>query len=269
VKHSAIVPYAVFVVVVFHGYFHLDYISMMYTPRRPVKRQLVFTPASTAKRAKTFGRSAVPFNSVQKRTTSGPSRRGTLYQQLKSLQRVVKALSPEVKTIEVNTNVTNLTSSGSIQHVTAIGQGDDVGDRTGNTIDLKEIYMQSSFTLGSDGTSGASFRIAIVRDTQQVADTTPAVVDVFSSANPLVAMPNIGNRERFKFLYMSPIVPINQLANWGMNHKFDWKGNYKVMYNGTASSDIQKGGIYILFLTDAGGNTMDFVSRVRLTFSDT
>jgi len=41
-----------------------------------------------------------------------------------------------------------------------------------------------------------------------------------------------------------------------------------VHYNGTATTDISKGGIYILFLTDSGSNTMDFVSRVRLTFSD-
>lgn len=241
---------------------------MYMTPVKPVKRRLSFTtPQRTpAKR----GRTAPVFNSVQRRTTAGPSKRGNLTQQVKSLQRVVRNLAPEVKTVEINTNVTNLTSAGSIQHVTAIQQGDDTPERTGNTIDLKEIYMQTSFTVGSEAGAGVSFRIAIVRDTQQINDTTPGVTDVFSSANPLIAMPNIANRERFKFMYLSAIIPIplTTLGGMGINHKFDWKGNYKVHYNGTATTDISKGGIYILFLTDSGSNTMDFVSRVRLTFSD-
>lgn len=225
----------------------------------------------SGKRARVYApRFKAAFNTIQKRTTAGPSRRGTLTQQVKSLQRVVGNIAPELKTVEINTNVTNLTAAGSIQHVTAIQQGDDTPERTGNTIDLREIYMQSSFTVGSDAGTGVSFRIALVRDTQQINDTSPGVTDVFSSANPLIAMPNIANRERFKFLYVSPIVPIPQttLSGTGINHKFDWKGNLKVSYNGTATTDIAKGGIYIIFLTDSGSNTMDFVSRVRLTFSD-
>lgn len=241
---------------------------MFTTPVRPVKRRLVFTtPRTPAKRSR-----AAPavFNSVAKRTTVGPSRRGTLTQQVKSLQRVVSNLSPELKTIEINSNVTNLTSAGSIQHLTAIAQGNDVSEREANTINLKEILMQSSFTVGSDSTTANSYRIAIVRDTQQVADTTPAVTDIFSSANPLIAMPNIANRERFKFLYLSPIDTLVFTLQGGKNpnYRFTWKGNYKVSYNGTAAADIQKGGLYIVFLTDSANNTMDFVSRVRLTFTD-
>lgn len=223
------------------------------------------------KRARVYApRSKAVFNSIQKRTTVGPSRRGTLTQQVKSLQRVVKNIAPELKTLEINTNVTNLTSSGSIQHVTAIAQGDDVSDRTGNTIDLREIYMQSAFTIGSEASASTSFRIAIVRDTQQISDTTPSVTDVFSSANPLIAFPNIANRQRFNYMYLSPIICMTQISNggFGINHKFDWKGISKVSFNGTATTDIAKGGIYILFLTDSGASTMDFVSRVRLTFSD-
>lgn len=239
------------------------------TPVKPVKRRLSFTtPQRTpAKR----GRSApAVFNSGSKRTVAGPSRRGTLTQQVKSLQRVVSSLAPELKIIEISANVTNLTTAGSIQHLTAIAQGSDVADREGNTINLKQILMQTSFTVGSDAGNGISWRIAIVRDVQQIADTTPAVLDVFSSANPLIAMPNIANRERFKFMWLSPIETGVYVLQGGKtpNYRYTWNGNYKVSYNGTASTDIQKGGLYIIFLTDAVANTMDFVSRVRLTFTD-
>lgn len=241
---------------------------MYATPRRPVKRRLSFTTPRPLKRGRTA--SAAVFNSVNRRNVSGPSRTGTLTQQVKSLQRVVASLSPELKTIEINTNVTNITTAGSIQHVTEIAQGTDVGNRIGNSIVLKEMYMQTQFTISSDASTSASWRIAIVRDMQQISDTAPAVTDIFSSNNPLIAFPNIANRQRFKFLYLSPIRTGIQTYIGGVNPniKWDWKGSLKVDYNGSAGTDQQKGAVYIVFLTDATANTMDFVSRVRLMFQD-
>jgi len=39
-------------------------------------------------------------------------------------------------------------------------------------------------------------------------------------------------------------------------------------YNGTANSDIQKNGIYVVFLTDDGGNVVDFTGVARIGFTD-
>lgn len=259
----------------------------MYTPRQPVRRRLVFsTPARSVKRFRRTGPVATrAYRSNFKHVTQRVRTSGTLTQQVKSLQRAVKKLAPETKYFDVSLNQSNITVSGSVTHITGIGQGDTLTTRTGNAINVTNITCKGTWVRGSDALAAASFnyRILVVVDTQQVADTNPTAAAVITdggfTANPITCLPNTDNLERFRVLYTSPLYESAKGCLTAANVsgtsavqtstlEFNKSLSLKVSYNGTASSDIQKNGVFVVFLTDSTQNTLDFSGIARVAFSD-
>lgn len=247
---------------------------MYMTPRQPVKRRLVFTPM-TPKRPRPAPVAVRAFTSTNKHYGKGPRKTGTLTQQVKSLQRFVNTLKPEVKYHEVGISGTNITTTGSVFHLSNIAQGDTVATRTGNSILVTDLVVKGSFSSYT-GSAAVSFRIAIVVDKQQIADTSPSAGDIFTdavaTANPVTAVPSVATAERFRILWMSKLYNGGALANTANTqipfYEVAKKMNLKVSFNGTASTDIEKNGIYFVFLTDDGANTVDYNGLCRIAFTD-
>jgi len=258
---------------------------MMYTPRRPVKRQLFFTPASTAKRARTgtfrSGAQTNRFRFLNKRSVPGPRTNGTLTQQVKALQRFVKTLAPEIKYIDNTVFQSDIPAVGAVTHITNIAQGDTQGTRTGNSINVTGIDISGHFiSVSTDFVATAFLRVALVQDREQVADTNPTVANIFATGDPTQALPNLDTLERFKILWLSPVMNAWQMvldsdrlvAGAVPTHKgtfnHSWKGNLKVSYNGTAGTDIQKNGLYFCYLTSSGVTTFDANGNARICYTD-
>lgn len=238
------------------------------TPRYPMKRKLTFTPAFN-KRARTATGKVSRFN---KRFLKGPRTRGTLFQQVKSLQRVVKGILPEVKNAVISLNQTNFTSSGVVVHLTAIAQNTTVVTRIGEDITVKKISLRGklSSVASSSGVTPVYYRFFLVKDKQQVNDTSPTISDIWSSTDPVLALPSLSFEDRFSFLWVSPVqthVGISSGNNTGHIENV-WSGNIKVGYNGVNTTDIQKNGIYFGILTDDGNNVVDFTGEARVSFVD-
>jgi len=228
---------------------------------------MAFAPR-VGKRMRRVARTATSaFRSMNKRTMRGPRTRGSVYQQIKSLQTVVKKLTPELKYHETDVSTTNMTTAGAVFHLSAVGQGDTDETRTGGSINVNKIHIQG---IWRQTTAGSVYRVAVVVDREQVADTSPGLTDVFESADPLAAFPAMATLERFRILKLSTIYegtrtnPGNQSAFF----QFTWNGSLKVFYNGTTGADIQKNGIYILFLSDDITNVVDFEGYARIGFTD-
>jgi len=253
---------------------------MYSTPR--AKRRLFFTPLSSGKRSRFQASSSAQskatgrFALVNRRTTSGPKRTGSLTAQVRSLQRVVKNLCPEQKYADISFTASNIATTGYVAHLTAIAQGDTQSTRTGNTIDVTSVSVRGSFSAAADIALVSYMRIAIVVDKQQIADTTPNVSDVFTS-DPVIALPTLANLERFRVLHLSPVYDVRRMSldtdNVGpptQSAYFDytWKGNIKVSYNGTAATDQNKNNIYFLILSDVSAATLDFGGYARIGFTD-
>jgi len=238
----------------------------MYTPR--AKRRL-FTPTPGSKRLKASRARTV--QRVNRRVARGPRTSGTLYQQVKSLQRTVKNLAPEIKYIDVPLTSTNVTTAGTAIHLTPIAQGDTDSTRTGASILLKNLTLRWRVDIGSMGAANFASRFAIIQNLQQVPDTAPAVSAVFTGSNPVSALPNVGFLENYKILYMSPYLSHLRMQTFGTQSNYiewSWNGNIKVDYNGTASTDIQKNGIYFVFVTNDTSDTQDFDGIVRIGYTD-
>lgn len=248
------------------------YSNMYMTPVRPVKRRLQFMSSGPA--AKRYRKTTTSgFRRINKRTTKGPRTSGTLTQQVKSLQKIVKGLSPEIKYLDTSLVITDITNAGNVTHLTAVAQGDTQSTRTGNTINVKTLHWQLHCRC-STATNTSAFRYAIVMDKEQVGDTAPAITDVFTSNDPVVSLPSLDNLERFRMLYISPVFDCQSIQNNSTPNTirrtttFDWSGNIKVSYNGTAGTDIEKNGIYMLVLTDDASNTIDFEGVCRIGYTD-
>jgi len=239
--------------------------SWGYQAAVPFKRARVYggrAPGSVALRS---------YKASNKHYGRGVSRTGTVLQQIRALQRFVGTLKPEIKYWDTAISAANLPVTGTVDHITNIDQGDTVSTRTGNAVNIVSVTLKGTIVQAQNG---SFYRVALVQDKQQVADTAPTASAIFSdgiaSANPVTAVPTIANASRFNVLWMSKIYDGavinsgNQIPYYEMTKKL----NLKVIFNGVAGTDIEKNGLYVVFLTDAVGGTADFNGLARLGFTD-
>jgi len=252
--------------------FHSGNMYRVLTPRKRPFFAGYAAPAKRVRRAPAAKR-AGGLQRFNRRHAYGPSKKGSLAQQVASLQRVVKDILPEIKNATIDLAQTNFGTSGTIQHLTAIAQNPGENQRIGEDVTVKAICVKGQITnMITTGTlsTPAYYRFYVVKDKQQVNDTTPAISDIFSTTDPVTALPAISFSERFAFLWQSPLLQNNAVlsgnqfpvCNWS------WSGTIKVGYNGTNTTDIQKNGIYFVMLTTDAGGTVDFAGSARISFTD-
>lgn len=172
-----------------------------------------------------------------------------------------KGLVPEVKLLDNVLTVTNLPKSNAAYStlLNNVVGGSAESQRDGNIIQMKRLRFSAIIAPKSlpatGGVPGAGdntecmvgVRFLIVQDKQTISDTTPALTDVLASLVtndlPLISPQTIVQQKRFKILYNS--VKFCEIGK--SYHKFSKviKLNRPAIYNGTASTDIQKNGIYL------------------------
>lgn len=251
----------------------------MFTPL-PTKRRLFFTPRSTAKRFRPANKTVTTWRRGNRLTARGPRKTGSLTQQVRSLQRVVSSLAPEIKNADVDVTSLNITSAGLVVHCSAVAQGDTSSTRTGNTIMVKNVTLVGRWNRSTDVpfNANAYYQVMLLVDKEQSADAAPAVSDITSNADPVFAMPAITTMERFRILWVSPILSNMQVvtdsdttANVPTQMpviRANVTVNTKVSFNGTASTDQEKNAIYMVLLSGDQNNLIDFVGTCRVAFTD-
>lgn len=161
---------------------------------------------------------------------------------------------------DVGQDATTVLSTGTVYSLTAISNGDDAGTRTGNSILLRTLLNRIRFTKHASATTTV-VRFILLWDTQQIGDTTPAPGDILQYADvdsPL----NLASSGRFKVVVNKTVALSSQMPIW---HSERYLKLYKhIRYNGSASTDIQKNGLYLLVVGDQATNlpTMDWYARV-------
>jgi len=116
------------------------------------------------------------------------------------------------------------------------------------------------------GTASATLmRVIIFYDTQQVSDTVPAVTDILDSdiMGPISRV-TIG---RFKIL-LDKTFCLDNISNKQFVFNKFFNIQHHVRFNGTLGTDVQKGGIYMLTISDEGANTPTLVSNIQTAFYD-
>lgn len=159
-----------------------------------------------------------------------------------------------------------LSNTAQVTSLNPIANGDGEGARTGNSILAK--YLSVNFIVNRNSvstTSADSFRVVIVRDNEQVADTAPAYTDVFS-ANSIVAPLNVLNVGRFTLLLDKRFYVSYNKAQASFQQVIPL--NFHLRFNGTASTDIEKNGLWLMILDDASANHPSMAGNSRIAYYD-
>lgn len=170
--------------------------------------------------------------------------------------------------LHLDTAITGgIDTSGTMTHVTAIGQGDTVSGRTGNSVFVRALNWKGLLFRTSAGDYFQAFRMIVIQDTQQIGDTAPTLSDVLENVTVQSHL-KVGTAGRFKILY-NHVYHFDVNGVGGMPFQINLPMRHHIRYNGTASSDIQRGGLYCACLSTQGtGNYPQIQSEVRVSYHD-
>jgi len=164
------------------------------------------------------------------------------------------------------TGTSNLFSVGTILPITDIAIGDSASTRTGNSIFARSLFLNLLIKSNSTNLNTQFCRVILFTDTQQLQDTTPAVTDVLTTATPNSTL-NPNTAGRFKVIKNWQFY-INQTTKPAFQIKKYTKLWHHVKYNGSSNTDIQRGGLYLLYLSDQAGYTPDISYQTNLGYHD-
>lgn len=155
-----------------------------------------------------------------------------------------------------------------VLNLTAIGQGDNTAQRTGNSILARKLNIRMLFR--QDNNQEASVRIMLVRDKQQVGDTAPTVADVLANTT-MTSFLLASTAGRFDILY-NRVITLIPSQSTQRQLAINKVMRSHVRYNGTATTDIQKNGLYLMIFStrtsvEADGPVLENIST-RLSYHD-
>lgn len=197
------------------------------------------------------------------KTLRSPNVRNLALTAYKGVKYIRSLVNSEVYKYDISNQLTFNTTPG-VVHLTGIAQGDTLATRTGNSILCKGVYLRLLFSKHASATF-TQIRVVLVRDNQQISDTSPSYTDVFDASSTFGRV-NPNTAGRFSILYDKMIVLSSQ-------RDFSQQVIYRKMlkhikYNGTADTDIQKGGLYLMYLTNEATNVPSLTYTSRVYYHD-
>jgi len=174
----------------------------------------------------------------------------------------VVLLRREPKSLAGSSN-TVATTSGVITHISAIAQGDGIGDRSGDKIFIEHV----EFGVNMLATATNNTRFVLLQDKFNLG-TAPAVSDIFTSAG-VAALFNslyVTQQKRFKIL-MDKTLSFSSAGELARTFKYTAKVGSPCYYTGSASTTQGSGSIWLLHISDvATAATLDI--RTKVVYSD-
>jgi len=213
-----------------------------------------------------------------------------LAKKVSKLSKLVRGIQPELKFFTGSGTFSQVTdTAGAAASVVLIAAGTDQGERISDRIRIKRFQLEVRLatgvsSLGATPTSEEFSRFILVQDTQQVSDTVVTPTDVLQNvANPAFPVLNVSNAVgRYKMLWVSPLFCHARIASASVAGAvafpntvtqtpvaiFDKRMDLVITYNGTASTDIQKNGMYLVISTNLAADTLDADFNYRISYLD-
>lgn len=183
---------------------------------------------------------------------SGAKAGNYAYSAWKGVQYLKGLINVERKVkIESANNQSINGTTGLVVELTNVSQGDGQTTRDGNSIFCRNVFGRHAITRNAAGASVQLVRFMVVKDLQQQGDTNPTVSDILNAADPLSPL-SLASRGRFTILRDKLITLTDQYPNH--TQKLNVPMKHHVRYNGTAASDIQKGGLYVVMISNTTSN---------------
>lgn len=155
-------------------------------------------------------------------------------------------------------------NTGIVDNLVGIAQGDGDQDRNGNSIYVRSVNIKGNIKINA-AASNTFIRVSVVQDTQQIADTVPAWTDIYESADVNAHLNNL-TVGRFKVLKDRTFRL--DADDPGKMFEINLPMRHHVRYNGSATSDIQKGAIYLCMVSNEPANTPTLSYQSRVSYHD-
>ncbi len=143
-------------------------------------------------------------------------------------------------------------TTGAVQHLTAIAQGDDTNDRQGNQVQLRRLVVRGNVVRNVGTSLPSHLRMMIVRDNLGTT-TAPGIAAMFSTVATFIAnRSSLGDSQteaRFTVLFDKFIAfALGGVETVGFS--IDKKLNSLCLFSGPAASDEGKGALYLFIASD-------------------
>jgi len=154
-----------------------------------------------------------------------------------------------------------------ITHLTAVGQGDGDNQRSGNSIFVRSFNFKGAISRTASGDAAQVIRLSVIQDIQQVSDTTPTVTDVYEGTSPYAHL-NSATVGRYKVLW-SRTYTLDTANRLVTAVQINLPMRHHVRYNGTGTTDVQKGGLYMIASSSQATNHFPAINgEYRLSYHD-
>lgn len=176
---------------------------------------------------------------------------------------------PELKVNEIIPSTISFdTAGGSTSVITLIGEGIGRGQRIGDKVIVKSISVCGDFAADQASAQVEEWvRFAIVQEKQQIGDTSPPLSAIYAQDNNPFSMRELASRGRFRVLASRTFKLDHRNVQTKMVFiNFNFKTGLTVRYNGAATTDIQKNGLYVVLQSNALATQptkVNLIKRVR------
>lgn len=189
------------------------------------------------------------------------------YTAMQGVRRLRQLVNAEKKNHDYSVTNTDVVSSGAVHRWHDMSMGDSNFTRDGLSVLCHSIFLRFCVKMNITANS-SSVRLIIFKDTQQIADTSPAVLDILETATVLSPL-NRNTVGRFSILKDITLnVVENGKQSTGVRKQYIRTPGHHIRYNGATGLDIQRGGIYFLLISDqiSAYPTIDY--HMRLSYYD-
>lgn len=187
------------------------------------------------------------------------------------VKNIVRAQVLEKKVLDGQASQT-VPNTGVLQHLTLIAQGDSIDTRDGWKVALRGLSLGGIVYNHADAAEGTIYHLYIVRDLQQIADTSPTIGNIFDLDDGVNPQIKPETRGRFKILLHKRLIfnqnITSQVLLKPINFWLRLKNNI-VSYNGSTVNDIQRNGLYIVQVSNQATNTPTPSFITKLYYTDT
>ncbi len=177
-----------------------------------------------------------------------------LNKDLHNVQKLARLINVEFRTLTTSFTA-DPNSTGAVVNLTAIAQGDNIGNRQGNKIRMKHISVRGSVAINASATA-TRLRMMIVRDNNG-STTIPAITALFSSSGVFNQNRNkLGDPQtnsRFSIIF-DKFLLLNQDGREQGAVNYSSSLDHHVYFSATASTDEGKGALYLFISSNEATN---------------
>lgn len=188
----------------------------------------------------------------------------TAYKAYKGVKYLKGLVNAELHHWETDVSNAQPSTTGIVKHLSDLTIGDLATNRTGNSILAKYLFGRIQFSKNTAAPI-TFIRCMIVKDNQQIGDTSPLISNILSSVSTYSPLnPNTAGR----FKIMKDFTIKLEATKTASQIKINMKLPFHIKFNGSTGVDIQKNGLYFVMLSNEPINFPSVYYNLKLSFYD-